>query len=134
MVFIHLSSSLIGFLSTQDGVTDDNVGMKDQILAMKWVQKNIHNFGGDPNQVTIMGQSGGAVCITYHMLNRKSAGKTITVFFKRLSHNTLKNYNTSEKVSIHRVFLFLFKYHLLTEVANHQCYLYCICYCSKQVY
>ena len=32
-----------------------NLGIKDQIEAMKWVQRNIKNFGGDPNRVTLVG-------------------------------------------------------------------------------
>jgi len=36
-----------------------NVGMLDIILALEWVRDNIENFGGDPSNVTIMGQSGG---------------------------------------------------------------------------
>jgi para-nitrobenzyl esterase len=36
-----------------------NVGMLDIVLALEWIRDNISNFGGDPNNVTIMGQSGG---------------------------------------------------------------------------
>lgn len=36
-----------------------NLGMQDLVVALEWVKKNIANFGGDPNQVTIDGQSGG---------------------------------------------------------------------------
>ena len=36
-----------------------NVGMLDIIAALEWIQENIENFGGDPNNVTVMGQSGG---------------------------------------------------------------------------
>ncbi|XP_060526015.1 venom carboxylesterase-6-like [Cylas formicarius] len=63
-----------GFLSTGDGVIPGNAGLKDQLLALKWVQSNIAAFGGDPNQVTIFGQSAGAASVAYHLVSPQSAG------------------------------------------------------------
>ncbi|CAL1547971.1 unnamed protein product [Lymnaea stagnalis] len=63
-----------GFLSTGDDVMPGNYGLLDQILALKWVQKNIHFFGGDPTQVTIAGASAGAISTSLHILSPLSKG------------------------------------------------------------
>jgi len=52
-----------------------NLGLKDQVLVMKWVQENIAAFGGDPNQVTLFGLSAGAhsvrcLPISFHFVNK----------------------------------------------------------------
>lgn len=48
-----------GFLSLADQALNipGNAGLKDQVLALKWVKKNIAKFGGDPNNVTVFGTS-----------------------------------------------------------------------------
>ncbi|KAM8893979.1 neurotactin isoform 2-T2 [Spinachia spinachia] len=43
--------------------TSGNYGFMDQIAALKWVQRNIHVFGGDPERVTILGQSSGGTSV-----------------------------------------------------------------------
>ncbi len=50
-----------------------NVGMLDIVAALEWIRDNISNFGGDPNNITIMGQSGGGakVCILTAMPSAK---------------------------------------------------------------
>ncbi|ODN06566.1 Venom carboxylesterase-6 [Orchesella cincta] len=61
-----------GFLNTGDEFLRGNQGLKDQVLALKWVQNNVRNFGGDPNRVTIFGSSAGGASVHYHMLSRMS--------------------------------------------------------------
>lgn len=74
IVAINYRVGPFGFLSTGDSVVPGNNGLKDQNMALKWVQKNIKYFGGDPKMVTIFGQSAGAASVTYQMMSRKSDG------------------------------------------------------------
>ncbi|PYI02746.1 carboxylesterase [Aspergillus sclerotiicarbonarius CBS 121057] len=56
--------NIFGYLSLDDGIIPGNYWMSDNIAALQWVQKYIRGFGGNPNNVTIFGQSaGGANCI-----------------------------------------------------------------------
>ncbi len=48
--------NLTGFLNLGSENINGNAGLKDQVAALRWVQKNIRNFGGDPQRVTIMGE------------------------------------------------------------------------------
>lgn len=51
-----------------------NLGLKDQRLALKWVQENISHFGGDPNNITLFGESSGASSCHYQILSKESKG------------------------------------------------------------
>ena len=51
-----------------------NYGLYDQLCALQWVRRNIAAFGGDPECVTIMGQSAGAMSVQQHCLSPLSAG------------------------------------------------------------
>lgn len=54
-----------------------NMGLLDSLLALRWVQDNIVHFGGDPNRVTIFGQSAGAASVTHLMLSPLSSVSTL---------------------------------------------------------
>ena len=60
---------MFGFLSLADAKLSGNMGLLDQNMALQWVQNNIHHFGGNPNQVTIWGESAGSWSVFYQMMS-----------------------------------------------------------------
>ncbi|MGO4534471.1 carboxylesterase/lipase family protein [Leifsonia sp. 2MCAF36] len=67
LVTLNYRLGALGFLDLgAAGVpgTETNVAMRDVLLALRWVRDNIHAFGGDPQSVTIFGQSAGAGLVT----------------------------------------------------------------------
>ncbi|KAK9730602.1 Carboxylesterase family [Popillia japonica] len=65
VVTFNYRLGIFGFAFTADNVAPGNLGLKDQIFALQWVQRNIEAFGGDKNLVTVFGESAGAVSVSY---------------------------------------------------------------------
>lgn len=74
VVTINYRLGVLGFLSTNDINAPGNYGLKDCILALKWVQQNIGQFGGDPARVTIFGESSGSAFVHYLVLSPMASG------------------------------------------------------------
>jgi len=65
---------MFGFMSMEDDNLPGNYGMLDQIAALKWVQRDISNFGGDPNQVTVFGESAGSSSVSLLIMSPLAKG------------------------------------------------------------
>ncbi|XP_040591229.1 carboxylesterase 1E isoform X2 [Mesocricetus auratus] len=69
VVVIQYRLGIWGFLSTGDEHSQGNWGHLDQVAALRWVQDNIANFGGDPCSVTIFGESAGGESVSVLVLS-----------------------------------------------------------------
>ena len=74
VVVIQYRLGVLGFLHTGDDVVTPNVGLWDQQLALRWVKDNIQAFGGDPDTITIFGESAGSMSVGAHVMSPTSRG------------------------------------------------------------
>ncbi|XP_005098834.3 acetylcholinesterase [Aplysia californica] len=74
LVSLNYRLDVFGFLSTEDNTLPGNYGMLDMIAALQWVKENIAYFGGDPNMVTIFGESAGAGAVSLLTLSPLANG------------------------------------------------------------
>ncbi|KFO19967.1 acylcarnitine hydrolase [Fukomys damarensis] len=74
VVIIQYRLGVLGFFSTGDQHATGNWGYLDQVAALQWVQQNIAHFGGNPDRVTIFGESAGGVSVSSHVLSPMSRG------------------------------------------------------------
>ncbi|XP_061387741.1 carboxylic ester hydrolase [Musca vetustissima] len=67
VVTLNYRLGALGFLCLPEEGIWGNAGLKDQRLALQWIQENIVQFNGDPNNVTLFGESAGAASVHLHM-------------------------------------------------------------------
>ncbi|MCK4286015.1 MAG: carboxylesterase family protein, partial [Candidatus Lokiarchaeota archaeon] len=97
VVSINYRLNALGF-SFIPGVTS-NVGMLDQITALKWVRNNIENFGGDPDNITIFGESAGGMAVSTLLTMPEAKGLFHRVIAQSGACNPA-SYRTSEGIDI----------------------------------
>ncbi|XP_051025110.1 carboxylesterase 4A [Acomys russatus] len=74
LVFLQHRLGILGYFSTGDSQARGNWGLLDQIAALRWVQENIKAFGGDPDSVTLFGQSAGAMSVSGLLMSPLTQG------------------------------------------------------------
>jgi para-nitrobenzyl esterase len=77
VVTINYRLGVLGFMALPELRKEDprmNFGLQDQVAALKWVQRNVAQFGGDPAKVTAAGESAGGQSVLIHLVSSHSKG------------------------------------------------------------
>lgn len=69
LVSMQYRVASLGFLYFGTPDVPGNAGLFDQMMALQWVRDNIAAFGGNPDNVTLFGESAGAVSVSMHLLS-----------------------------------------------------------------
>ncbi|XP_029176814.1 esterase FE4-like [Nylanderia fulva] len=74
LVTLNYRLGVLGFLNFDEEMAPGNQGLKDVVMALRWVQNNILQFGGDSDNVTIFGQNAGGVMVHYLTISPLAKG------------------------------------------------------------
>jgi acetylcholinesterase len=72
VVTVNYRLHILGFMSFPNMGVSGNAGLKDQQMALQWVHENISHVGGDPDRICLFGESAGAACVHFQVMNEKS--------------------------------------------------------------
>ena len=81
--------------STPDRPIESNLGLRDQVAALQWVQRNIASFGGDPSNVTIFGESAGGAAIATLLATPAAKG----LFHRGISESPMADLVTDQQTA-----------------------------------
>lgn len=82
VITIQYRTNVFGWLTLDNIISPGNLGLMDQLMAFKWIDENISKFGGDMNNVTLLGHGPmGVFNSFYHLLSPKTKRKIISAIF-----------------------------------------------------
>ena len=99
VVGINYRLGALGFLYHPD-ISPGNLGILDQIAALEWIQENIREFGGNPKDITVMGQSAGAISAYALLANSKAQKMFHKVILQSGRYEHFETAASSEEKSI----------------------------------
>ncbi|ELT99093.1 hypothetical protein CAPTEDRAFT_228965 [Capitella teleta] len=77
VVTLNYRLGVLGFLSTGDSNAPGNYALLDQVAALHWVRENIRAFGGDPGEISLLGQGYGAAMVNLLMVSPVTRGRNL---------------------------------------------------------
>ncbi|XP_068633545.1 juvenile hormone esterase-like [Battus philenor] len=95
IITINYRLGPLGFMSLGIEEASGNAGLKDIILALRWIKNNIKQFGGDSNNISLGGNSSGATIVNYLLLTKHSSGlfqRAILLSGSALSYRALSKH------------------------------------------
>lgn len=113
----------LGFLMVKDQMTEGNFGFLDQQSALKWVNQNIDQFGGDSSNITIFGESAGAMSVGLHLVSAPESKGLFQAGIMESNPYTIpyKNSEHAEKIGNRLACLLGCKETLCLESVNASC-------------
>lgn len=93
VVTVNYRLSVFGFLSTGDNQAPGNIGLMDQMLALRWLKNNVGKFGGDPDNITVFGRLTGSISISALMASPYLARSGKPLFNRAVLQSGVANGN-----------------------------------------
>lgn len=104
IVFVTINYRLgaFGYLATGTREAPGNAAMKDQVLALRWIKRNIAAFGGDDENITVWGMSAGSISATAHMVSPLAVGlfHRVIAMSGSISSHTNMAHNVMDTVNV----------------------------------
>lgn len=87
----------LGFLHLDPEEAPGNMGLFDQHLAIKWIKENIESFGGNPNSLTLFGESAGGGSVSFHLISPTSKNFTSRFIMQSGTANAPSSFKPSQE-------------------------------------